>query len=205
MNLRCLYPGRGNRGFSMVELIVVLAIIAIVAALVTLPTNLWRSENVTTTGNLVMGDLAYARELAIANNQPVEAWFLRPTGGTSITGLQVYLIDQTGSASAYGTVRHLPLSLGIDSGSYLSPILVTGNQKTFGGSQVQPTIPGYGTSYQAWYVRFMPDGSTTLQNTQQWYLTLHDVSLGDQMTKLPANYAMISIDPSAGTVNLYRP
>jgi uncharacterized protein (TIGR02596 family) len=198
-------PQRRNHGFSMVELIVVLAIIAIVAAMVTLPTNLWRSETITTIANQVTGDLAYARELSIANNQPVEAWFLRPTGGTSITGLQIYLIDQTGSAAAYGAVRHLPLSLGIDSGSYLSPILVTGNQKTFGGTQVQPTIPGYGTSYQVWYVRFMPDGSTTLQSTQQWYLTLHDITLGDNLTKLPANYAMISIDPTAGTVNLYRP
>jgi len=205
MRFRSIRQCRRTRGFSLVELLVVLAIIAILAALIALPANLWRSENITTSANQVMGDLAYARELAIANNQPAEVWLLRPTGGKSITGLQIYLIDQTGNASAGGNVRRLPVSLGIDSGSFLSPIVVNGNQKTFGGSQPQPTIPGYGTAYQAWYVRFMPDGSTTLQSTQQWYLTLHDVALGDGLNALPANYAMISIDPIAGTVNLYRP
>jgi len=204
MNSRNSIPG-GRNAFSLVELLAVLAVIAIMALLVTFPPNLWRSGNITTSGNSVMEDVAYARELAIANNQPVEVWFLRPSGGKQITGLQTYLIDQTGNASSYGGVRFLPPSLGIDSGSYLSPILVAGNQKTFGTSQPQPTIPGYQANYQAWYVRFMPDGSTTLQNTQQWYLTLHDVALGDQLTRVPANYAMISVDPQAGTVSLYRP
>ena len=46
-----------------------LAVIAIMALLVSFSPNLWRSGNITTSGNLVMEDLAYARELAIANNQ----------------------------------------------------------------------------------------------------------------------------------------
>ncbi len=157
-----------------------------------------------------MENMAYARELAIANNQPVEVWFLRPSGGTYLTALQIYLVDQTGNSTSYGGVLRLPLAIGIDSGAALSPILVASNKKTFGGSVVQPWITGFGTNYEAWFVRFMPDGSTTLQSTQQWYLTLHDVSLGDQLAlaggQIPLiNYAVISVDPVAGNVSLYRP
>jgi uncharacterized protein (TIGR02596 family) len=194
----------GHNGFTLIELLVVMGIIALIAALAISSPNLWRSTNVTTAGNLVMEDLAFARELAIANNQATEVWFLRPTGGTFLIATQIYLVDSTGNSSSYGGVHHLPVNLGMDSGStFLSTLFVTANQKTFSGTQ--PYIPGFQTSYDAWSVRFMPDGSTTLSSNQ--YLTLHDVALGDQMPSpnLPNNYAMISIDSATGAVSLYRP
>jgi uncharacterized protein (TIGR02596 family) len=196
---------RGQAAFTLIELLCVLALVGIIIGIAVSAPNLWRSTDVTVAGNTVMEDLAYARELAIANNEPTEVWFLQPTGGTSFLSSQIYTVDQSGNSSSYGTVHHLPANLMMDSGSFLSPLFTSGNQKSFSGSQAQPWIPGYGTSYQAWFVRFMPDGSTTLSTSQQWYLTLHDVSLGDQLKALPANYAMISLDPMTGAVSLYRP
>jgi uncharacterized protein (TIGR02596 family) len=192
---------RATGAFTMVELLCVMAVIAILIGLAVSSPSLFRSVNVTTSGNTVMEDLAYARELAIANNEPVEVWFLQPAGGTLITATQIYLVDQSGNSTSYGNIHYLPKNLGVDSGSYLSPVLVSGNLK----SSNLPAITGLGTNYKAWYVRFMPDGSTTLSTTQQWYLTLHDVALGDQLTSLPPNYAMISIDPMTGASSLYRP
>jgi len=181
----------------------VLLIMAVLAALAIRPLLLGRSLNVTTAGNQVMEDLAYARELAIANNQPVEVWFLRPNGGTLLTGLQLCLVDSTGNSNAYGGVFRLPAPIGIDSGTTLSPLFNSNNKKTFGA---QPFIPGYGTNYDAWFMRFMPDGSPYLKTVPtQIFLTLHDVTPGDQLTTLPTNYAVISIDPVAGSVSLYRP
>ncbi len=97
--------GRGGRGgFTLVEMLFVVLIMVILIALAVRPMLLGRAVSVTTAGNQVMEDLAYARELAIANNQPVEVWFLRPTGGTYLTGIQLNLVDQTGTVSSYGGV-----------------------------------------------------------------------------------------------------
>ncbi len=186
------------------ELLAVLAIVAILGTAVALAPSLLRSNGLTTASNFVSEDMAFARELASTSNQPAEVWFLRPTGGKSITGLQIYTIDQSGNPAAYGAVHHLPPSVGADSGT-LSPLFTSGNKKQWTAPQVQPPIAGYGSSYDAWYVRFMPDGTTTLPATSNWYVTLHDVGLGDALTTLPANYAVVSLDPVTGAVTLYRP
>jgi uncharacterized protein (TIGR02596 family) len=190
-------------GFTMVELLVVLVIMIILGALVLSSPSLWRSTNVTVAGNQVMEDLAFARELAVSSNEPTEVWFLRPTGGTSFRASQIYQVDQTGVWSPYGGVHHLPANIGIDSGVTLSSLFAAGNKKVW-SSQAQASIPGYGTSYDAYAIRFMPDGSVATA-TQNWFLTLHDISLGDQLTTLPANYSLINIDYVTGAVTLYRP
>jgi hypothetical protein len=37
------------------------------------------------------------------------------------------------------------------------------------------------------------------------FLTLHDISLGNQLATLPANYSLLNIDYVTGAVTLYRP
>lgn len=198
--------GRGGRGgFTLVEMLFVVLIMVILIALAVRPMLLGRAVSVTTAGNQVMEDLAYARELAIANNQPVEVWFLRPTGGTFLGALQIYTVDQDGNATSYGGPHHLPLNVGIDSGSTLSTLIATANKRQWTSPQVKPAITGYQTNYDAWFVRFMPDGTTTLTSNPAWFVTLHDVSLGDQLATLPKNYASVSIDSVTGAVSLYRP
>jgi uncharacterized protein (TIGR02596 family) len=194
---------RCGRGFTLVELLVVLVIMAILGALVMSSPNLWRSTNVTVAGNQLMEDLAFARELAVSSNEPTEVWFLRPTGGTLFSASQIYQVDQTGIWSPYGGVHHLPGNIGADSGTTLSSLFAASNKKVW-SSQAQASIPGYGTSYDAWAIRFMPDGSlgTAAKNL---FLTLHDISLGDQLTTLPANYSLINIDYVTGAATLYRP
>jgi hypothetical protein len=147
--------------------------------------------------------MALARELAVSSNEPTEVWFLRPTGGTLFGATQIYMVDQNGNWTSYGGVHHLPGNVGVDSGAKLSTLFGAGNQKAW-TFQAQAAIPGYGTGYDAWFVRFMPDGSIA-QATQNLFLTLHDVALGDQLTALPSNYAVINIDYVTGTGTLYRP
>jgi uncharacterized protein (TIGR02596 family) len=194
---------RYDSGFTMVELLAVLVIIIILSAAVAASPGLWRSSNVTVAGNQLMEDLAYARELAVSSNEPTEVWFLRPSGGTSFRASQIYQVDQTGIWSPYGGVHHFPANIGADSGTVLSSLFATGNKKVW-SSQAQAAIPGYGTSYDAWAIRFMPDGSVGTA-TQNLFLTLHDVSLGDQLTTLPVNYSLINIDYVTGAVTIYRP
>jgi len=196
---------RRKAAFTLVEMLAVLAIVGLLAAAVFSAPGLLRSNNLTTAGNVVRDEVAFARELAVAGNSPTEVWFLRPTGGTFLTALQTYTVDQNGAATSYGGVHHLPPNIGMDTGTYLSPFVVSGNKKQWVSPQVQPAIAGYQTSYDAWVVRFMPDGSTTLPTSSLWYLSLHDIPLGDQLSALPKNFVSISIDPVTGAVSLYRP
>jgi uncharacterized protein (TIGR02596 family) len=189
--------------FTLVELLTVIAIIVILGALIASSPTIWRSTSVTTAGNQVMEDLAFARELAVSSNEPTEVWFLSPAAGTLFGATQIYLVDQNGTWSPYGGVHHLPASMGIDSGTTLSSLFTSSNQKVW-TAQAQAAIPGYGTNYTAYYVRFMPDGSIS-GATQNMCLTLHDIALGNQLTALPANYAVINLDYVTGAVTLYRP
>jgi uncharacterized protein (TIGR02596 family) len=205
MSLATRLVPRGKRGFTLVELIVVMVIMVLLATLAFFSFGTVKGTNVTESGNMVMEDMAYARELAVSNNQPTEVWFFQPQGGTALTALRIYLVDKYGNSTSFGPVHHLPATVILDSGTFLSPLITAGNLKTWTGGQTKPTIPGYQTSYNAYYVRFMPDGSTTLSSSSQWYLTLHELRLGDQLPAVPANYAMVSLDPVLGTVSLYRP
>ena len=193
-------------GFSLIELLFVLVIIAVLSYLVFSSPGVMRSSSLTTAATMVMEDMAYARELSISSNAATEVWFFQPTGGNLITGLRIYTVDPNGNSTAYGPVHPLPASVGIDPGTSISTLFATANQEVWNSSSPQPTVPGYGTSYTAWFVRFMPDGSTTLTApATQWYLTLHDVSLGANVSPLPKNYAIVSTDYLTGAVTLYRP
>ena len=192
-------------GFTLMELLAVIVIVVLLATALAASPGLWRSKSITTAGNQVMEDLALARELAVAGNQPTEMWFLQPTGGTLFTGTQIYTIDQNGIWSSYGGVHHLPANVGIDSGATLSSLFAPANntQKSW-TSQAQTAIPGYGLNYIAYAIRFMPDGSIA-QATQNYFITLHDVALGNQLSTLPANYVVLNIDYVTGAVSMYRP
>ena len=199
-----LLSSRHRNGFSLLELLTVIAIVGILVGLVMMAPALLRTSSLATAGNSVVEDLAYARELATTGNQPTEIWFLQPGAGGAFTGVQIYTVDQAGKSVAYGAVHHLPPSIGMDSGA-LSPLLNAGTQQQWTSSQPQVPIPGYGLNYNVWFIRFKPDGSTTLATTRNWWITLHDIALGDGLVSLPPNYAIVGMDPVTGAVSLYRP
>ena len=196
---------RPRAAFSLVELLVVVAIIVIASSMIVSGLGVWSGRAITGGGNLVVEDISYARELAIETNRPAEIWFLKPAGATSITAMQVYTIDDNGNAVASAEVHYLPTAAAIDTGSNLSTLFGTANQKQWTSSQPQPSISTFGTQYSCWYIRYMPDASTTLSSNQQWYLTIHAQTLGNQLASPPHNYAMVSVEPVTGNVALYRP
>jgi uncharacterized protein (TIGR02596 family) len=182
-----------------------MGLVMILGAIIIGGAGVLRANGVTNGANAVRDALTLARETAIARNQQVEVWFVRKSGGNFVTALQVCLVGSDGVPKPHGEVRRLPTSVGVDSGTTVSSLFVPGNAKQWGGAVAQPTLPELGTAYECWYVRFLPDGSTTLPLNSQWFLTLHEISLGDGLTALPPNYATISVAPTTGRVSQYRP
>jgi uncharacterized protein (TIGR02596 family) len=214
-------PKRSS-GFSLVEMLVVLAIIAVMAALVVpATTSMMSTSNLTTAGDQVSSMLALARQHAMARNRSVQVrWyqfadpsFSGETAGSPATGhyraMQAFEADETGTATwvALTKMQRLPTGVIIDRGG-ISSLLST--------SFVQPPlttpviIPLAGTAYNFCAFRFFPDGSTDIAQinpTGPWYLALHNLNVAgtDNLATPPKNYVTLTIDPTDGIPVIYRP
>ena len=202
------------RAFTLVEMLTVIAIIIVLVGLLApAASTILRGNQLTQASDMLVSSLTLARQTAISNNCPVEIRFYQ-YGDPSNPGeqaavassgkyraLQLFKIDDAGTATALGKVTQLPNSILIDLNTTLSTLL--------GSPQSNPTvsIPRVGTSYNWCSFRFRPDGSTNLSPTTPtyWSLTLHNIVDGDNRTTPPSNYATIQVDPVGGAVTSYRP
>ncbi len=201
---------QGSRfGFSLVELLVVIAIIAIMATLVAPTLGVLQGNALTRGGDLVAQTLSRARERAVTLNRRVEARFYKyippdePGAVVSYRALQLFEIDDLGNAKPIDRIQSLPQGILINSNPGVSPLLDTSRNLTFLTNQ--PSIPKVGTSYTASYVQFRPNGSTDLDPTKEWVVTLHRASAGASPSTPPANFYAIEIDPISAAIRTHRP
>ena len=95
--------------------------------------------------------------------------------------------------------QFLPSTVVIDNGTYLSSLSNLANQPA------TSSVGGTGTAYTYRAFHFRPDGSTDLDSSKQWYLTLHRTIDGQNLSQSPKNYFSIQIDPLNGHASTYRP
>ena len=205
------------RAFTLFELLVVIAVIGMLAMLlVPTATTLLKGTQLSQAGQLLGGQLGLARQLAIAKNRTVEVRFYRygdpeipgENAGDPTTGkfraLQLFQIRDDGSASALSKVQSVAVSVILDSGATLSPMLQT--PKTWATNDAQVPIPRVGTSYDCRAIRFFPDGSTDLtKDGTLAFATLHALTKGDNLASPPANFATIQVDAYNGHIRTFRP
>jgi len=211
-------PHRAH-SFSLVELLIVLAIIGILGVLL-VPSigSLMRGSALTQAGQKVLAEISLAHQTALVQDRQVEVRFYRvaKTGmpgevaGNPATGkfrgMQCYIYDSSGNASTLDKVQWLPDTVIFDSSATLSTLLGTGQAKTWSTGDPQVPLPVVGTAYTACAFDFQPDGSTNLNPIgQQWFVTLHAPTVGDNLTALPANFDMLQVDPLNGHIQSYRP
>src|SRR5471032_1970978 len=163
---------RTGAGFSLIELLVVLAIIAIVSAFA-IPgiMGALQSSSLTSAGDEVSAMLSLARQHAMARNRQVEVrWyqFADPSfpgevAGTPSTGhfraVQAFEINESGTAVEFTKMQRLPTGIIMDAGATLSSLF--GSTFATSSPQTMP-IPMAGASYNYCAFRFLNDGSTNI-------------------------------------------
>ena len=211
-------------GFTLLELLTVMAIMIIMMGLASPAlTSIMKGSQLTQAGQTVTDQLALSQQTAIAKNHAVEVRLYQfsdseTPGEAAANGkyraLQSFEILTSGSAIPLGKCKRLPALIVIDSGSTLSTLISEAGKSTStalhvpsaaSGSELQVSIPSVGMSYNSVAFRFRPDGSTELPSNQKWFLTLHSLNDGDNLTKVPANFVTLQIDPANGHIRTFRP
>jgi uncharacterized protein (TIGR02596 family) len=206
-------------GFSLVELLMVLAIVALISALV-IPaaTSTMMGSRLSGAANQVLSTLTSARQTAIVHNRTVEVRFYQfgdpetpgenpakpETGRYRAT--QTFEYDEHGAALPVTQVERLPDGIVLDSNIKLSTIFDPQQAKTFTPPLDAPAVlpRGVGTNYACSAFQFTPSGSTKL-GFGNWFVTLHRLTDGDNLAAPPSNYASVQVEAISGAVKIYRP
>jgi uncharacterized protein (TIGR02596 family) len=213
-----------NRAFTLIEMLVVMAIVVILGALaIPLVQGTSRAYQLDATGQLMINQLALARQNALTSNHMVEVRFYQlPDYNQSSTGpISVYRGMQCfeeGDPTVSGSVTltaltplskpaFFPAPVVLSTINNVSPLLSPAPAPP---SSTDPMLPNYQANYKYSSFHFKPDGSTDLTNNPTTGLPLNSVTLVLENDKavtgsLPNNYETLQVDPAIGTVRRFLP
>ncbi len=203
---------RHGAAFSLLELLVTVAIMVLLMTLVVPAfTSMNRASGVSNGGTLVIDELNFSRQTALAQNRIVETRFYKLKGttgsGLAFRAFRSMLYDETGTTcKPLSAVRDLPAGVIISTDAKFSTLLSDSNPYPSGNlTEDLPKAPG--TTYKA--VRFQPSGGTPLKamttGSDSWFLSLVNETDRAQSDTPAANFFTVQIDPLNGRLKVFRP
>jgi uncharacterized protein (TIGR02596 family) len=193
----------GRRAFSLLELLCVLAIAAaLTAAALDGLASMMQSTALTTGAERLRDALGAAHHAAVTQNVTVEVRFYAVAGtagaGPFYRVVQAHALNADGTITPVSPVATLPAGMTIDPTAAHSPILGS-NTETATADPSDPLLNG-----QTRVFHFLPDVSTDLNASTNWFLTVRAATASDP-AHFPSNWACLSLDPTTGRVQIYRP
>jgi len=193
--------------FSLVELLVVIAIIAILAGMAAMSGGALNSSRLQATGQTLAVELDLARQLALGMNLEQEVRFWKIPDATSgavaaFRAVQTFTVGKDGALTAASKLRRFDSGLVAEPAATLSSLL----------AETPPTrtiktgpVTGLSGTYDYMAFRFRPDGSTDLEPTQRWSVTIQRNLTDTAATQPGPNRFTIEIEPVLGSLRVYRP
>ncbi len=188
------------RGFSLVELIVVMVIISIIATFVVpAASTIIRGSQITQAAQMITDQISFARQLALTKNKTIEVRFLKfadpETPGEDIRNpdsgrfraIQLMEVTEAGIAVPTSKLQVIPATVMLNPDSQYSPLLFKTPITPIAAtptSQDPPMPRNVQMNYRYMAFRFLPDGSTDLAvapstinptptSPTSWFLTMH--------------------------------
>lgn len=207
MKIHSLANKSADRAFTFIEVLAVLGILAILVTGATPPILATvKSSRLTAAADQVLGALNEAQGLAITFSTEVEARFFEAPDSGRDPGLerdsiQIFrLADADAPFNPRDAFEPASARQSLPEGISFSRV-----EKFSSLRRTRPkSEPDNGSTPAAAVIRFLPDGSTQLDGTGLWFLSLVEERMRDVET-LPSNFATIQLDPATGRLELHRP
>jgi uncharacterized protein (TIGR02596 family) len=225
--------GRHGTGFTLVELLVVLAIIAIiVAASVTAFSGVNSALNLSTASQTIMSEITTARQTALTYSETVEVrfyYYMDPITNTNqYQAIQTFTTRDGVNFTQLDKISYLPVNIMIDKSttkplSYplseadttLNPQYTPNQNVTINGvstptTGAPPTLSG-GQAYTYKFLRFKIDGGidyaagTTPWPPATWYITLYEKKYATAATAAIKNFVTVNVDSINGRIRMFQP
>jgi uncharacterized protein (TIGR02596 family) len=199
-----------RRAFSLMELLVVVAIMGVMSVL-TVPsiTSTLRATRITSTGQLLLDELKFARQTAVSRNVPVEVRFYKlpdynqaaSSTPTVYRAMQCFLI-QNGVATALTPPKFLPNPVIFSTVATDSPFFTSTDHAELAAAS-GTSLPGYpNTSWRYRCFQFAPHGSADLLSSENFFTVVLE---NDKSLSQGANFFTVQVNPISGAVQWYRP
>lgn len=192
--------------FTLIELLAVMMILGLIVSLA-LPVamGLMTASHLTQGTDFVVGQLKYARQLALTENKVYEVRFYKyadpssPGSSNNIRAVQLWRNNPDGTRTAVNRLQRFPGKMIVSDAQAATAL---GDDQTPSAAEEIKNLPS-GYRYKAFQYR--PDGSTTLTAGANYFTLVNEGDVVKPPVNIPANFSAIQIEVLTGAVRVFRP
>lgn len=199
-----------TRGFTLIELMVVMSIMLLLMTLSVGVANSWKAQKLTTEARQLSGQLAEVALLAQKDNYPVQVRFYLLPNEFGDASSEAMRAVQLARLTGYDPNTRQPIYKFLNEVRFFEDDIILLNSKNYTSlcekeptpaGDSDPEIKGEKRSYRSFH--FLPNGSTDLPRTPDAVFTLVKETEMKTANQPPPNYRSVMLQPVTGKATVY--